>query len=136
MLAKSSDNPLTAAWYEQRIASSVADYNASQKKSTHIGELRGIAKGLVRRLTELDAQETSRLVGEVADLVRHRPGDTDGKYANRMAAIHEAATEKDRRDPHMPRRREYLTGAELTKMGIADRREYLRRKDDRLHGSA
>ena len=44
--------------------------------------------------------------------------------------------EKDRRDPHMPRRREYRTGAELTKMGIADRREYLRRKDDRLHRSA
>ena len=102
------------------------------------------------------------VVKEVADLVRHRPGDTDEKYTLRAAAIHEAAigksrregildsdteiattqqedkggAEKDRRDPHMPRRREYRTGAELTKMGIADRREYLRRKDDRLHRSA
>ena len=113
-----------------------------------------------RRLTPMLAPDD--VVKEVADLVRHRPGDTDEKYTLRAAAIHEAAigksrregildsdteiattqqedkggAEKDRRDPHMPRRREYRTGAELTKMGIADRREYLRRKDDRPHRSA
>ena len=98
-----------------------------------------------RRLTPMLAPDD--VVKEVADLVRHRPGDTDEKYTLRAAAIHEAAigksrregileAEKDRRDPHMPRRREYRTGAELTKMGIADRREYLRRKDDRLRRSA
>lgn len=66
MQAKRSDNPLTAAWYEQRIASSVADYNASQEETTHIGELRGLAEGLVRRLTELEAVQPTKAQRETA----------------------------------------------------------------------
>ena len=128
-----------------------------------LAQVAALACAWMERLVSNTPEHTpDDVVKEVADLVRHRPGDTDEKYTLRAAAIHEAAigksrregildsdteiattqqedkggAEKDRRDPHMPRRREYRTGAELTKMGIADRREYLRRKDDRLHGSA
>ena len=64
MNAKRSSTPLTAAWYEQRIASSVADYNASPfSEATHIGELRGLANGLVRRLAELEASTLNSTKG-------------------------------------------------------------------------
>ena len=113
-----------------------------------LAQVAALACAWMERLVSNTPEHTpDDVVKEVADLVRHRPGDTDEKYTLRAAAIHEAAigksrregileAEKDRRDPHMPRRREYRTGAELTKMGIADRREYLRRKDDRLLRSA
>ncbi len=64
MNTKRSNIPLnTATWYEQRIASSVADYNATQKEATHIGELRGLAEGLVRRLAELEASTLNSTKG-------------------------------------------------------------------------
>lgn len=64
MNAKRSSTPLlTATWYEQRIARSIADYNASASETTHIGELRGLAEGLVRRLAELEASTLNSTKG-------------------------------------------------------------------------
>lgn len=64
MNTKRRNIPLnTATWYEQRIAGSIADYNATQEEAPHIGELRGLAEGLVRRLAELEASTLNSTKG-------------------------------------------------------------------------